>query len=84
MDALRKHTGYLRISFPEGSVKPFISAGGYLMTNLVAKYTREGETENSMNVIRPFTDNSILLKGSMFGGPAGIGVKKDLSHKQSI
>jgi len=75
---------FFRVSFLEGSVKPFFSAGGFGMVNLGAKYTREGETENAVHVVRPFTDNTISLNKSMFGGLAGIGVKKVLSPKKSF
>jgi len=75
---------FFKVSFLEGSVKPFFSAGGFGMINLGAKYTREGETENAVHVVRPFTDNTILLNKSMFGGLAGIGVKKEFSPKKSF
>ena len=75
---------FFSVSFLEGSVKPFFSAGGFGMVNLGAKYTREGETENAVHVVRPFTDNTISLNQSMFGGLAGIGVKKELSPRKSF
>jgi hypothetical protein len=75
---------FFKVSFLEGSVKPFFSAGGFGMINLGAKYTREGETENAVHVVRPFTDNTILLNKSMFGGLAGVGVKKEFSPKKSF
>lgn len=75
---------FFRVTFLEGSIKPFLNAGGFGMINLGAKYTREGETENAVHVVRPFTDNTILLSKSMYGGLAGIGVKKELSPKQSF
>lgn len=73
-----------RVSFLEGSVRPYFSAGGFGMMNLGTKYTREGETENSVHVVRPFTDNTLLLSKYMFGGLAGIGVKKEFSPKKSF
>ncbi|MGB8358572.1 MAG: outer membrane beta-barrel protein [Bacteroidales bacterium] len=74
----------IRIRFLEGSIKPFICAGGFIMSNIGAKCTREGEIENSVHVVRPFSDNSIILNKFMFGGLAGAGVKKEFSPKQSV
>ena len=74
----------IRISFLEGSIKPFICAGGFIMSNIGAKCTREGEIENSMHVVRPFSDDSIILNKFMFGGLAGVGVKKEFSPKKSF
>jgi len=75
---------FFRVSFLEGGIKPFISAGGFGMVNLGAKYSREGETENAVHVVRPFTDNTLLLNKYMYGGLAGIGVKKEFSPKKSF
>lgn len=73
-----------RISLGEGSLKPFFGLGGFGMINLGARYSREGEIENSFHVVRPFTDNSLLLNNSMFGALAGFGIKKELNPKQSF
>ena len=75
---------FLKVSLLEGSVKPFFSAGGFAMFNLGAKYSREGENEDYFHVVRPFTDNTILLNTSMFGALAGVGVRKELSPKKSF
>ncbi len=75
---------FLRASFLKGTFKPFISFGGFGMINLGTKYTREGEVESTLHVVRPFTDNSLLLNKSSFGGLAGVGIKKELNPKQSF
>lgn len=74
----------LRLTFLDGSFKPFLNAGVYLVANLGRKYTREGEVENSMHVVRPFTDNSITINSSVKGVMGGIGLKKELNPKQCI
>ena len=75
---------FLKVSLLEGSVKPFFSAGGFAMFNLGAQYSREGENEDNFHVVRPFTDNSMILNTSMFGALAGVGVRKELSPKKSF
>lgn len=75
---------FLRVSLLKGSLKPFISFGGFGMVNLGTNYTREGEVESKLHVVRPFTDNSLLLSKSSFGGLAGIGIKKELNPRQSF
>lgn len=72
----------LRISFLNGSYKPYISAGVFTMTNIGGKFSREGEVENSMHVVRPFTDNSISLQKNINGLLGGIGLKKEFNPKQ--
>jgi hypothetical protein len=74
----------LRISIGESSLKPFLGLGGFGMINLGATYNREGETENSLHVVRPFTDDSMMLHPSMFGALAGLGIKKELNPRQSF
>lgn len=74
----------LRLTFLDGSFKPFLNAGVYWVANLGRKYTREGEVENSMHVVRPFTDNSISINSSVKGVMGGIGLKKELNPKQCI
>lgn len=74
----------LRFTFLEGSYKPFINAGLFTMVNLGGKYTREGEVENSMHVVRPFTDNSLMVSKTINGLHGGIGIKKEFSPKHSI
>ena len=73
-----------RISMGEGSLKPFFGLGGFGMLNIGARYSREGEIENTSHVVRPFTDNDLLLNNSMFGALAGFGIKKELNPKQSF
>ncbi len=73
-----------RISFLEGSFKPFISAGVFTMTTIGGKYTREGELENTYHVVRPFTDNTIGIQNNINGVLGGIGLKKELNPKQNI
>jgi len=75
---------FLRVSLLKGSLRPFISFGGFGMINLGTSYTREGEVENTLHVVRPFTDNSLLLSKSSYGGLAGIGIKKELNPRQSF
>lgn len=75
---------FLRVSLLKGSFRPFISFGGFGMINLGTSYTREGEVENSLHVVRPFTDNSLLLSKSSYGGLAGIGIRKELNPRQSF
>ena len=74
----------LRLTFLEGSYKPFINAGLFTMVNLGGKYTREGEVENSMHVVRPFTDNSLTVSKTINGLLGGIGIKKEFTPKHSI
>ncbi len=74
----------LRITFLNGSYKPFISAGFFTVTNIGGKYIREGELENTSHVVRPFTDNSITLQKNIKGILGGIGLKKELNPKQNI
>ncbi|MFZ2286065.1 MAG: outer membrane beta-barrel protein, partial [Bacteroidales bacterium] len=75
---------YLKVSFLKGSFKPFINLGGFGMINLGTKYTREGEVENSLHVVRPFTDNTLMLNKSAYGTLAGVGIKKELNPRQSF
>lgn len=75
---------YMRFTFLEGSFKPFLNAGFYSTKNLGGKYLREGEVENSMHVVRPFTDTSIGINKSAMGLLGGIGVRKELNPKQCI
>jgi hypothetical protein len=75
---------FLRVSLLKGSFRPFISFGGFGMINLGTSYTREGEVENTLHVVRPFTDNSLLLSKSSYGGLAGIGIRKELNPRQSF
>ncbi len=74
----------LRISMGEGSLKPFFGLGGFGMINLGARYSRKGEIENTSHVVRPFSDNDLLLNNSMFGALAGLGIRKELNPKQSF
>ncbi len=74
----------LRLTFLEGSFKPFLNAGVYGVANLGGKYTREGEVENSMHVVRPFTDTSVGVNKSVRGLLGGIGVRKEFNPKQCI
>lgn len=74
----------LRLTFLKGSFKPFIDAGVYGIANLGGKYTREGEVENSMHVVRPFIDNSIGVNSSARGLLGGIGLKKEFNPKQCV
>lgn len=74
----------LRLTFLEGSYKPFINAGLFAMVNHGGKYTRDGEVENSMHVVRPFTDNSLTVSKTINGFLGGIGMKKEFNLKQSI
>ncbi len=74
----------LRLTFLEGSYKPFINAGLFTMVNLGGKYIREGEVENSMHVVRPFTDNSLTVSKTINGLLGGIGIKKEFTPKHSI
>lgn len=74
----------LKLTFLEGSFKPFLNAGVYGVANLGAKYSREGEVENAMHVVRPFTDNSISINSSVKGVMGGIGLKKELNPKQCV
>jgi hypothetical protein len=74
----------IRISPLKGSYKPYLSAGLFIMTNYGGTYTREGEVENALHVVRPFSDNSITVKPQMSGFLGGLGLKKELSPKQSV
>ena len=74
----------LRLTFLEGSFKPFINAGVFAMASLGGKYTREGEVENSSHVVRPFTDNSLAVNRTVNGVLGGIGLKKEFTPKQSL
>lgn len=74
----------LRLTFLEGSFKPFLNAGIYGVAILGGKYSREGEVENAMHVVRPFTDNSISINSSVRGFMGGIGLKKELNPKQCV
>lgn len=74
----------LRFTFLEGSFKPFLNAGFYSTANLGGKYLREGEVENAMHVVRPFTDNSIGINRYVNGFLGGIGIKKEFNPKQCI
>lgn len=74
----------LRLTFLEGSFKPYINAGVFTILSLGGKYTREGEVENSMHVVRPFTDNSLAVNRSIKGFLGGIGLKKEFTPKQSL
>lgn len=74
----------LRLTFLEGSFKPYIDAGIFAMASLGGKYTREGEVENSSHVVRPFTDNSLAVNKSINGVFGGIGLKKEFTPKQSV
>jgi len=74
----------LRISFLNGSYKPFLSAGVFTMANIGRSYTREGEVENSLHVVRPFTDNSLVVQKSISGFHGGIGLKKEFNPKQCL
>ena len=73
-----------KVNFLNGNFRPFVHAGGFLMFNLFAKYTREGETETSDNIVRTFTDNSISLYKSIMGVHAGVGMKINIRHSRSI
>jgi len=75
---------FLKVSLLKGSFRPFISFGGFGMINLGTNYTREGEVENTLHIVRPFTDNSLLLSKSSYGGLAGVGIKKELNPRQSF
>lgn len=75
---------FLRFTFLEGSFKPFLNAGFYSTANLGGKYLREGEVENAMHVVRPFTDNSIGINRYVNGFLGGIGIKKEFNPKQCI
>ena len=75
---------FLRVSFLKGNLKPFISFGGFAMINLGTEYTREGEVESTLHVVRPFTDNTLMLSKSSYGGLTGIGIKKELNPRQSF
>jgi hypothetical protein len=74
----------LRMSIGKSSLKPFLGLGGFGMINLGGNYSREGETENSLHVVRSFTDNSIMIQTSVFGALAGLGIKKELNPRQSF
>lgn len=74
----------LRLTFLEGSFKPYVDAGIFAMASLGGKYTREGEVENSSHVVRPFTDNSLAVNKSINGVFGGIGLKKEFTPKQSV
>jgi hypothetical protein len=75
---------YLKVSLTAGTFKPFFNIGGFGMINLGAKYSREGEIENTEHVVRPFTDTSLLLSKSISGTLAGVGIKKELNPRQSF
>jgi hypothetical protein len=74
----------LRFTFLEGNYKPFVNAGGFAIVSLGGKYTREGEVENSMHVVRPFIDNSLTVNRTINGFLGGIGLKKEITPKQSL
>jgi hypothetical protein len=74
----------LRVSFLKGSYKPFLSAGIFTMTNIGGSYTREGEVENALHVVRPFTDNTISIQKNINGILGGVGLKKELNPKQCL
>jgi hypothetical protein len=52
--------------------------------NLGGEYTRIGETESPTHVVRPFEDNSIVLKLGTYGAMAGAGVRMKINPRQSL
>ncbi len=75
---------YLQIRLLKGRFHPIINAGGFVMFNSGTYYTREGEIESALHVVKPFTDNSIVLTKKMVGAMAGIGIKQELNPRQFL
>jgi hypothetical protein len=73
---------YLQIRLLKGKFHPIFNAGGFIMLNSGTQYTREGEIESALHVVKPFTDNSIILKKKIVGAMAGIGIKQEINPRQ--
>ena len=74
----------LQVRLLKGSLRPYVNAGIVTTAHLKADYTRDGEIENALHEIRPFTDNSLVLNKTITGGVAGIGIRKEINPRQSL
>jgi hypothetical protein len=75
---------FIHFTVSKPRCSPFLNVGGYYVTYLGAKYTREGEIESSTHVVRPFEDNSIVISKGNYGFMAGAGVKMKINALQSL
>ena len=75
---------FIQFAISIGRYSPFLNVGGYSVMNLGGEYTRIGETESPTHVVRPFEDNSIVLKLGTYGVMAGAGVRMKINPRQSL